>query len=165
MKTILHTASRALLKAHGGTEKSEQWFLQTITDNLTNFENITLYTGDATSDQFCLDFIRRHFKNYVYFMYKLDGSVECVGYNHPVTMACTLYWMKTEDIAKIKDKEPGRVPLYRNIALVNACPIDTLCLGYIAPWSKTNGTTHTVKQAIKRHLSTARFECPMEYRP
>jgi hypothetical protein len=142
MTTILLTASRALLD----TEESKQWFRAKVQEVIT--APVSIITGDAKSDRFAMESLSG----------KIDGLVYCLdGFARTGYLNCfntwvhksMRQWISSEDLRATNSK---RLPLNRNAAMVNVCPADTICHAFVAPWSRTHGTEHTLGLAARRGL-------------
>lgn len=157
MTTILLTASRALLD----TEYSRQWYAEEL---WAMANELTLPThgisGDASSDKMARKLLVTHRRFARWWMYQLDGTIHKWWRSELVMNPCTDRWIP--ETAR-RSFSPKRLPLVRNEAMVNACSTDTICHAFIAPWSKTSGTQHTLGLAARRGLQVIRHDCPKEY--
>jgi hypothetical protein len=144
MTTILLTASRALLD----TEESKQWYEFELRQIYLTPDEITVITGDASSDEFALQVLRASLDRFRFKVYNLQGGIYARAWRGPTLAEWKGTWM-SDGLAAIP---PKRLPLVRNEAMVNACPADTICHAFVAPWSRTHGTEHTLGLAARRGL-------------
>lgn len=144
MNYILLTQSRALVD--GGTS-----WLRAKLHSLyySQQQEFVVITGDASSDQIAIESLESAAVDYRYKMFGLGGRIKAV---QRINGVVTTYWSRWMSADEVKSISPKRIPLVRNQHMVDHCPVSAKCYGYIAKWSRTLGTQHTLRLARERGM-------------
>jgi len=162
-EVLLVTGSRALSDTARALRWTRAAILRAVADCMERTDRVRVVTGDADGADVEAEAIasglNSGFGEVTYSLFRLDGVV--IHEDRPNER-----WPGEEAPAH-GSAERKRWPLKRNAAMVArvAKSPRVTVLALKAPWSKTDGTGHTVGLAARAGLTVVSLECPAELGP